>query len=97
MKVIWKYDIPSGDTFTLALPSDREFLSIQVQHGFPVMWVAVDPDSPMFERLFHMVGTGHGVPEATQANHELVFRATFQIAGGEFVFHVFEEVHRANR
>ena len=97
MRTIWKYIIPMEETFEIEMPSDREFLSLDVQGGFPHMWVAVDPDSGTFVRKFHLVGTGNPIPEETQIHHELVFRGSFQMTGGAFVFHVFEEVIRASR
>lgn len=43
-KVIWKFTVPSEDSFTLMLPPGAEFLAVQDQCGTPQAWFAVDPD-----------------------------------------------------
>lgn len=90
MRTIWKYPIPMADSFEIEMPGDREFLSLDIQGGFPHIWVAVDPESETFVRKFHLVGTGNPIPDET-----LVFRGSFQMSGGAFVFHLFEEIVRA--
>jgi hypothetical protein len=95
MRTIWKYPIPMADSFEIEMPGDREFLTLDVQDGFPHIWVSVDPESGTFIRKFHLVGTGNPIPEETQVHHELVFRGSFQMSNGAFVFHLFEEIVRA--
>lgn len=93
MRTIWKYIIPMEDSFTVAMPGDRTFLTLDKQGGFPHIWVEVDPESELFDRKFHLVGTGNPIPTPTQVHHELTYRGSFQMSGGAFVFHLYEETH----
>jgi hypothetical protein len=85
MKVVWKYEIPVQDHFALSMPAGAQILSVQTQHASPVLWALVNPDLPRDTVHFRLAGTGHPLPEGN-----LQFVATFQVAGGSLVFHVFQ-------
>lgn len=89
MRTIWKYAIGPGVT-RLDMPRGAEVLDVQVQLGQPVLWAVVDDEAPTLLRTFFTAGTGHRLPEATEATLEYV--ATFQLEGGTLVFHTFEVV-----
>lgn len=93
MRTVWKYAIPAEVTFTLDMPGDRTFLTLDKQGESPHIWVEVDPDSEPFERRFHIVGTGEPLPTTLKPRHELAYRGSWQMSGGMFVFHLYEEVH----
>ncbi len=83
---IWKFPVPVADSFAVNMPVGARLLSVQVQHGEPVMWALVDPAASMELRRFHVYGTGH--PVGSEAGE---FVGTFQIHGGSLVFHLFTE------
>lgn len=85
MRTIWKFTLEVTDQQTLLMPAGAQILSVQVQHGAPQLWAAVDSDSPLESRSFEIFGTGHWLPPRLGA-----FVGAFQISGGTLVFHVFE-------
>lgn len=82
---IWKYPVHVTDRFEHSMPEGASVLSVGTQHGAPMMWALVDPSRPQVRRAFRVHGTGHPVPLPVGA-----FLGTFQLHGGELVFHVFE-------
>ena len=86
MHTIWKFHVPSSDTFTLELPARARFLDVQVQQGTPVLWFLVDPDADKVMRRFVLCGTGKPVPEAELLTH----LGTFQLYLNQLVVHLFE-------
>jgi hypothetical protein len=83
MKTIWKYPIPMEDQFDLHVPEGGKLLAIQIQGVNPVMWFEVEQTHNPTERSFHIVGTGHHVPD------DVIYCGTFQL--GLFVWHIYEE------
>jgi hypothetical protein len=83
---IYKYPITPAARFVLDLPEGAEVLDAQVQHGVVCLWAKVNPDLPKRQVRFALVGTGHDAPEHAD------YISTFQLHGGEFVFHLFQEV-----
>ncbi len=87
MKKVFKHTLGMKDDFILELPIDSKPLSIQIQDGQPQMWVLVDPIATIMEkRYFRMCGTGH----LLNYSQTLCFIDTFQLHGGDLIFHVFE-------
>lgn len=86
-KTIWKYEIPVREKFTIELPKSARVLAVQNQMDVPCMWILLNPAEEKKTCNFRLVGTGHDVP----VNAEDFYLGTFQVAGGEFVFHVFQE------
>lgn len=85
MKTIWKYPLPTAGAPSLYMPAGAQILSLQVQGGVPCLWALVDPSRTQETRFFHIVGTGHEL-----ADNPGIYVGTFQVEGGEFVFHLFE-------
>ena len=67
------------------MPRDAQILTMELQHGTPCIWARVDPTQEMVTRTFVMYGTGHPINDGA-----LEYVGTFQLEGGNFVFHVFE-------
>jgi hypothetical protein len=81
---VWKYELVVDDEQTITLPHGAVVLTVQAQHGVPVLWAHVDP-MVVFKRdvLIQTRGTGHnayGVGE---------YVGTYQLEDGRFVGHVF--------
>lgn len=87
MKKIWKYPLEVTDKQSINVPEDAEFMCIQIQHGEPCLWVKCDPDATKNYIVLNTYGTGH-----TIENDERDFYiGTYQLSGGNLVFHVFGE------
>lgn len=88
---IYKYAVEMTDEFTVVMGANAIILSVQVQHGTPQMWVLVHPRAKAVERRFAVYGTGNPV-----AQPDWQFVGTFQLYGGDLVFHLFAEPERAS-
>jgi hypothetical protein len=93
---VYKYEIPGqrdrrgnwepiNYAFTLDTPYYQQALSVQVQDGIPVIWLAVSPekDSGTWNPGFYIVATGQDIPQAAGR-----FVGTFQL--DILVWHVFQ-------
>ncbi len=84
---IFKYSLVPGDYLTLQMPKGAEILSVQCQKDTACIWALVDPDQPLETRKFRWAGTGHPI---TETKKQLKFIGTFQMRGGDLIFHLFE-------
>lgn len=82
---IWKWPLVLADRQVIEVPAGARLLAVQVQRGSPQVWALCDPEKPKEPRGLAMYGTGHPVPADPGR-----YLGTFQIDGGQFVFHVFE-------
>ena len=87
MKTIWKYGIPLEDLFTLNLPKDAKFLSIQEQNEQMESWFLVDMQADLETRRFCVRGTGHFLDDQ---QGEVTYLGTVQQLSGALVWHLFE-------
>ena len=87
--VVWKYDVPSKNEFTLDLPAGYEVLSVQSQRGKLQMWVRHDTDRTKEPVKFCLVGTGMQLPSVGD-DRRLHHVATIQSVEGHIVLHLFE-------
>ncbi len=84
---IWKFPLPApDDVVTLMMPRGAVVLSVQVQHETPCVWALVDPEAPKVPRRFRWAGTGHPL----DLRGFWKFVGTFQLHGGDLVFHLFD-------
>jgi len=88
MQTIWKYQIIVGVN-DLTMPRGASVLAVQVQHGIPTMWALVNPNAVHDRRRFVVYGTGHPIDSTADAGYV----GTFQMMGGDLVWHVFEDRH----
>ena len=84
-RVIYKYEVQVEDRFSLRMDANAKILALQLQRGVPQVWVLVDPEGPVQERTFRVIGTGQPFDVAG-----LEYVATFQ-PNSLLVFHLFEE------
>lgn len=89
MKTVWKYEFSIKDVFTLQIPKDAEILLIDSQNETGCLWILVDSDKPLENRVFCLYGTGHPITLDRQA---LSFIGSFQQRNGALVWHVFEQL-----
>lgn len=85
-KTIWKFELETTDDIKLSMPKAAQILSLQTQNGVPCIWAMVNPANEKEERTFRIYGTGHPI----DAEKEQRFVGTYQLLGGQLVFHVFE-------
>ena len=83
---IFKYTITPADHFELELPIGAQILTVQTQYGVPCIWCLVNPNLSTEIRRFRMAGTGHPINE----DFTLIYIGTFQMSGGQLIFHLFE-------
>ena len=81
---IFKYKLFSGGG--VPMPEGAEILSVQMQHGTPVLWALVDPEAPAEVRRIEVIGTGQESTDLGKEDHI----ATLQLEGGGLVLHIFE-------
>lgn len=81
---IRKYPLHIVDLDVIRMPENGRILCIGMQQGEPCIWVAVDPEAPLVEREFLVVGTGHPVRDVGIGD----YIGTFYV--GSLDFHVFE-------
>lgn len=84
MRTIHKYPLAPGAAQVSTYEGVR-FLHVDTQHDEPVVWAEVNTLER--ERLvtIHAVPTGGSVPAGTD------YLGTFQLAGGNLVFHAYAE------
>ena len=85
-RIVWKYDIPIQNNFTLKMPFEAEILHFGVQYGKAKLWVLIDPLEKKIERRFRLAGTGH---EYIQEG--LKYIGTIKIEDDTLIFHLFSE------
>ena len=82
---IWKYTLNSQTVQEVQMPQGAEILHAGVQHNEINIWVMVDLDAQNEVRKIAVYGTGHSM---LKNSHKYI--GTVQLAGGTFIFHVFE-------
>ena len=85
MKTIHKFTLDLADSQTIQMPEGASVLSLQLQYGQPCLWALVDTAKPLTPRHFITRGTGHPVP-----SEWFSYVGTYQLQGGDLVFHVLE-------
>lgn len=90
MLKVWKYKVVVGGQFVLEMPAGAQILTVQTQRGWPQLWALVDSEEEKKEyRLFRLCSTGLPI-EGTRG--ELAYIGTFQMGGGDALWHLFEEL-----
>ena len=62
-KVIFKYQMPVLEQFTMKLPQGAEIIRMADQEGMFWLWAVVDTNAPDVERHFVAVKCGANVPD----------------------------------
>lgn len=86
MRTIWKYELDllkDGGINDIAMPLHAKALTVQNQRGALCLWVECDPQEPMAERRFIIVGTGFSF-----CSDGMSYVGTLQ--DRQFVWHVYE-------
>lgn len=83
---IWKFPLVVTDAQSIDAPSGAVPLSVQIQNGEPCIWMLCDPLATKTRHRIFIHGTGHRLPDESTAER---FVGTFQMLGGQLVFHCF--------
>ena len=86
MNTIWKYPVVFGSHFELTMPKGAKILKLDIQYNDPQLWALVDVLAPLEPRVFRIIGTGNPIGDVDQ----LEYIDSYQVNGGQFVWHVFE-------
>ena len=84
MKAIWKYELVIADNQSILMPEYAVVLAANAQDEKPVIWVEVDPGTPLKLRHIEIFGTGHPIDNSNRFYIGTVFI-------GNFVWHVYEK------
>lgn len=85
MKTIWKYELKHTDGQSVEMPEKAEILTVQMQMGILCLWAKVESDNAREKRNILIRGTGNHIGDVGD------YIGTYQLQGGELVFHVFEQ------
>lgn len=87
-KVIFKYQMPVLERFTMKLPAGAQIIRMEDQDGLFWLWAVVDTNAPQEDRAFMAFKTGATIP--TDANLSYIgFCAVFvQMELGLYIFEV---------
>lgn len=86
-KVIFKYQMPVLEQFTMDLPVGAQIIRMQDMDGFFWLWAVVDTNAPMEKRHFRAFKTGAKIPDDFDTSHYVGFCAVFvQMELGLYIF-----------
>jgi hypothetical protein len=58
-QMVWRFELPTDrNEFTLEIPRHGTLLDVQSQDGHGVLFALVNPDEPLEERAYLLVGSG---------------------------------------
>lgn len=85
MKTIWKFPLKSSH-YQVGMPKGAKIVEVASQGKDLCIWAIVEPDALVEHRMFHVIGTGFGIPDG-----KLSYVGTAHFEDTGLVFHVFEE------
>jgi hypothetical protein len=88
VKRIYKFPLLVCPEQHIEMPIAARILCCEVQRDTICLWAVVDPEAPKVHRTFRIIGTGNAFNDDDRAQHV----GTIQLEGGQFVFHVFEQL-----
>ena len=87
-KIIFKYQMPVLERFTMKLPAGAQIIRMQDQDGMFWLWAVVDTEATIEERHFMAFKTGAAMPRDVNL-HYVGFCAVFvQMELGLYIFEV---------
>lgn len=86
-QTIWKFDAGfPADSSDVEMPRGATILYVAVQQGHLRIWAMVDPRQDLVPRRINFAGTGHDLSTRIMGG----YIGSFQLDGGQLVFHVFD-------
>ena len=68
-RVIYKYQMPVKEAFTMKLPIDAKIIRVDAQDGYFWMWALVNTENDIEERYFGAYKTGGSIPEKSNLDY----------------------------
>lgn len=90
MITIYKYQFELAPEIKIEMPSGSQILCVQKQNGEWTMWVKVNNELPLIERIFKAYWTGEPLPDMFLTH---LYIATVQ---DYYVWHIFEQINQLN-
>lgn len=88
---IFKYKFDETFRQEIKLPKGAHVLDYQIQHENLCLWAIVDDEETQFDKkVYYIFGTGQEIDRGYL--HALAHRATVQALGGQFIWHIFEQI-----
>lgn len=66
--LIHKYPLKIERKFTIEMPSDYQFIKVDMQDDKPMLWVMCNPNLPKVDVEMYCVETGGQVPETSRGH-----------------------------
>jgi hypothetical protein len=88
MRTIYKYPIEVVDEQIVKMPQFSKILTVQLQRNHVCIWAEVETDEPIVDYELFIFGTGHEIPPYLKKR----YIGTFQLLGGDLVFHLYEKL-----
>lgn len=88
MKTIFKYPLEVKHEQKIKMPYKSQALCVQVIGNIPTIYAIVNKHCEEVDRTFVTIATGEEFPD----NDNLKYIGTYQLIGGELIFHVFEQI-----
>lgn len=89
--LIYKYKLEVCPKQTIKMPAEAKLLTVQTQNDILCIWAIVDPEKPLEDYTFHVIGTGHVSQENLDDTGNFAYISTAQMASGALVWHIFLE------
>lgn len=89
--VIYKYQMPVQEHFTMKLPKGAEIIRVADQGGMFWLWAIVHTEAPDEERKFHAFKTGGAIPQDLTLQYIGCCAVFIQM---ELMLYIFEEVSK---
>lgn len=95
-RVIFKYQMPVLERFTMRLPKDAEIIRMADQGGMFWLWAVVDTSQPDEDRHFHAYKCGGQMPPVAE-DYTLYYVGFCAVhVQMELGLYIFEEIRHAN-
>jgi hypothetical protein len=68
-RIIYKYQMPVLEEFTLELPQNAQIIRMQSENGMFWCWALINTDAPTEKRYFRAFKTGAKIPDDLQLEY----------------------------
>lgn len=85
-RVIFKYQMPVLEQFTMKLPAGAQIIRMQDQGGLFWLWAVVNTEAPLEERRFRVFKTGAKIPDGLNLRYAGFCAVFVQMELGLYIF-----------
>lgn len=87
-RVIFKYQMPVLESFTMQLPKNAEIIRVEDQDGMFWMWAVVNTDAELEDRNFLAFKTGAKMPDNVNLKYIGFCKIYVQMELGLYIFEI---------